>query len=1497
VATSEDQLRALLEDYDAPSIFIPQGVRIRLQHGELVIRSGSSVNISSDGSNTGSALDDGAIIDGGGHCRIFDVLGRLQLTDLVLMGGAAQYGGGLFVRAGGGATLIGTTIANCSAVAGGDLYGNAFGGGIFVSPSASVLLTDSLISACEATNSRAGAMAAGGGLYSLAEVGLFNSLIVACTATAATTSKGEGGGMYVDDGLVLLAKGSLLRRNHASGDGNALVAAGGVTTYQLPAPPGRFVTAFVCLVYRTQCPRDTKGNVLNSTCSATADACSLAPGEVAFVDGTQCRPLRLNQPCDWETTPSLIGTMVEVLPNAPLDADYPFACAAGILGSSEPTAQGSAACDGTCPAGYLCEHPATVELVLCPVGHVCPQGSAVAIPCAPGSWSNATGLKSQAECLPCHAGASCTAGSTRPKLCLPGSFSGGERAELCNLCEPGKYTETSGSTMCKACKQGSLCIEGASAPQPCPGGTHANQTVLSTTGFLSSLDECVVCSAGESCSVGSAEPKDCLPGSYSDSERKEVCDLCPDGMFQDLGGQTACKTCSPGYYCEAGTAKPTPCPAGTASNATGLSSDTACVPVGEGFWAPLGSATPEPCASGFYCPGFGEDLLYRGSKPIIKPVGGLTERWDVEVIEKEITLDVDCNDFDAGAIKAALASQYGIDPALITLDVPAGVCRRHRRGRVRSLETASITFTVEIATSHTDASGAAISVNAVDVIAAVEEVNDGTLGVALGSALGTIVTVESSNTTQATVTKTIVLHCPPGHWCTVGKQIACPRGYYNPTTGAEDQTACQQCPPHATTTATASTSAESCVCEAPYFKLEANVSASMRCERCDSTHPTYSGATECDEPGVRLTALPLARGFWRQRNVSQTVRVCHTPDACLGGIDTTVQCAASQRQGSAYCSVCAANYHGGGDGKLCVACEGSSLLTFLPLLVLAALAVLLVMLALLQQFLVAKDGERQQAAAHSKIVQRSSTCFQRVHRVMHRFGVKLRILIGLIQMLRGVNVAFDIPYPEAYLHILRLISAIELNLPASLPLGCVFEVQYYHKLVIMTAVPLAVLLVLAILIRIFDHGGWTADGAPKSRFAWVGAASNTVLAALLFLLYPSISTSLFSYFICDTLDGEGEDGTRLLRVDYSIMCGSPEYNAFMPYTLLMILVFPIGTPLLYYSFMLQQRGRLSRIARSETRAHAKRELIVTSRASACADDPSDASLSLLAERAEELRSELKGVLRKVTDGYKMSCYWFELFECARKILLVGLPVFLPPGSPGQLLCGLIVSFATVCMYATFEPYIDVSDGRLQLVCQFEIFFALLSSLVLKADPQNATLATLLPLMLIVPPTLALIYATIDECAGTTTPLSGKGGVSPQGAAVGAADDGGGANGDTTEGGTPHSPHSGPTEGMLQAGGRQEQLVSGEGGQAAPVEENDSMVEVTPNGSSGLAPAAEATTTVIDRPTILFEPMAAPAFAEFSRRLWPQAQGGVAEEAKRKASGFGPTPTALDSLEA
>ena len=246
-----------------------------------------------------------------------------------------------------------------------------------------------------------------------------------------------------------------------------------------------------------------------------------------------------------------------------------------------------------------------------------------------------------------------------------------------------------------------------------------------------------------------------------------------------------------GYYCVQGAATPVPCPGGTWSNVSSISSEANCSDVQAGYWAPLGSELPEQCpASGFYCPGKNEDTVNSpgGSKPIIVPVGSSTTTREVDTVEKEMTLDLDCATFDMQTVRQTLADQYGVDVALVTFDNP---CARRRQLRGRLMP--ELTLTITIATEGTAADGTSVSAPVASLLTAVQAVDDAAIGNSLGAALNTTVTVTASTAPeQAKVEKTIKFECPLGHWCTAGLIVPCSTGTYNNQTGQNFATACRE---------------------------------------------------------------------------------------------------------------------------------------------------------------------------------------------------------------------------------------------------------------------------------------------------------------------------------------------------------------------------------------------------------------------------------------------------------------------------------------------------------------------------------------------------------------------------------------------------------------------------------------------------------------------------------------------------------------------------------
>ena len=521
-------------------------------------------------------------------------------------------------------------------------------------------------------------------------------------------------------------------------------------------------------------------------------------------------------PCAGVNSPELIGQLVEVLPHIPMDVDYPYSCSPGLLGSSGGSS--TALCNGL----------------------VRPESDAQPL---------LTALSSAAHSLACVCACVLLAWQ------CPAGYFCGERTLHPEVCPMGHF-----------------CPSGTSLPRPCPAGSW------SSAYGLASAAECTACPAGSACATGSVAPTACVPGTFTGITGQRECSPCNSGEYQNANGQTGCMACTRGSYCNERSATPIPCPGGTYNNQTGRSSVGECLEVSVGFWAPLGSAVPEPCPpSGFYCPGAAADTVNSspGSKPIIQATGGSTTVAQVEVVTKEVALEMSMEDYRAhrDAMRIALARQYGVDPSQISLKAVSG----------------SLRLSIEISMPPPPPPAPGVTTPApssiTSILSRVQAVDDSTLGSSLGTALNVTINVTTTAApVTAVVSQTVSFVCPKGKWCTAGLVVDCPVNTYNNLTGQEFATACQQCPDFSTTAGMlGATSSTDCVCMAGFYTqtLDGNVYTAGDCVRC----PAHG--TLCSMPGLNMAELTVSPGWWRISNTSVDVRRCADADreqsGCTGG--------------------------------------------------------------------------------------------------------------------------------------------------------------------------------------------------------------------------------------------------------------------------------------------------------------------------------------------------------------------------------------------------------------------------------------------------------------------------------------------------------------------------------------------------------------------------------------------------------------------------------------
>lgn len=623
--------------------------------------------------------------------------------------------------------------------------------------------------------------------------------------------------------------------------------------------------------------------------------------------------------------------------------------------------------------------------------------------------------------------------------------------------------------------------------------------------------------------------------------------------------------------------------------------------------------------------------------------------------------------------------------------------------------------------------------------------------------------------------------------------VLCNRNYFKSEPGDELCTPCAGA--NTVTSAAGSTSPSACVCDIGFYYDDRTVDTCMAwcrgdqvtsdCrERCESLPActTCDDGMNCTSINSTLDSLSLYQAYWRTADISVVVRPCESfglSGHCAGG--SAVHLCEPGYAGP-LCATCDAGF-AMSSGE-CVDCSTPVPPTTYVLLAAAVLVALLLLLACcwharktgtlwelmeaaakaiasvnegssiaqasegLAAEVAATSGAaaaEQVEAAHEGVEQLSwrtralARCYSltvAAQDLLDRFSVKLRIIISFYQILHGVGLSFNLETPAFFTNTLAALDKLFSIDPFQLlPIGCTVAYGHHQTLVTRTVGPLVALALLTGAARALRR---------REKTSWISDRLLEMAFFVIFLVYPSCSSTVFATFPCVGLD----DGTSFLRADPSIDCASPTHHVMVGYAALMLLVYPIGTPLLYAFLMWRHRNLLMRLSRAEVLANMRAE---TKRLRSIDADGDDTSLRMswsrrsrisLSETVQDVqdkvKTELPAFFGKLLGPYELRCFWFEIFECIRKVLLVGIPVFMPPGSGGQLVFGLIVCYISSCAYTAFQPFRTDSDDFLQQVAQFQIFFVLLSSIISDYMGDDLTLRRLLSVLLVIPPMVAIV---------------------------------------------------------------------------------------------------------------------------------------------------------------
>ena len=154
-----------------------------------------------------------------------------------------------------------------------------------------------------------------------------------------------------------------------------------------------------------------------------------------------------------------------------------------------------------------------------------------------------------------------------------------------------------------------------------------------------------------------------------------------------------------------------------------------------------------------------------------------------------------------------------------------------------------------------------------------------------------------------------------------------------------------------------------------------------------------------------------------------------------------------------------------------------------------------------------------------------------------------------------------------------------------------------------------------------------------------------------------------------------------LRADYSIACSTARHAGYRVYAGAMVFVYPVGIPVLYGWWLARNHRDLKKADR---------------------------------EGIAHLRS-----FRGLWAAYTPLCYYYEVVECCRRIVLTGAAVFVLPNSVEQIAIIFLLAVVFTIISESLSPFETKADMFLYRWGNAIILASMYVALILKANLTDA----------------------------------------------------------------------------------------------------------------------------------------------------------------------------------
>ncbi len=196
-------------------------------------------------------------------------------------------------------------------------------------------------------------------------------------------------------------------------------------------------------------------------------------------------------------------------------------------------------------------------------------------------------------------------------------------------------------------------------------------------------------------------------------------------------------------------------------------------------------------------------------------------------------------------------------------------------------------------------------------------------------------------------------------------------------------------------------------------------------------------------------------------------------------------------------------------------------------------------------------------------------------RISPAYTYNFKLILGYLQVATALlSGLVDIPWPTHFTTFIHYFDFINLDFVPWGSVECVATLTFYDKLMLYAFLPPCVIGVLAaipyLILVVQDHINRMSDSVTlriQNKLRRRKVIKLVVFAV--FLLYPTISQRILSFFVCREVEG-----VSYLSADFHLRCDSDEYKRYVPLAVICVLVYPVGIPFGVLTILYRNRNRM-----------------------------------------------------------------------------------------------------------------------------------------------------------------------------------------------------------------------------------------------------------------------------------------------------------------------------------